>query len=125
MSAVDWMELTPFGVLGMVFLIGEVLAFPFYYVLHRHLSKKDVNGVVNMETVKGWSERIVLLFGLWLGYPHVLTLFSALKIANRFKIEESDDLEKSYFVIGNLVSVLLVFVYLVIARVLLGLPIAA
>ncbi|MEM1306725.1 MAG: hypothetical protein AAGG99_04300 [Pseudomonadota bacterium] len=66
----------------------------------------------SIETYKGTLERLVLALGLYMGFPHVLTVFGALKIANRLKSEQGDDRAMNYFMVGNLISLLLVFLFI-------------
>jgi hypothetical protein len=75
--------------------------------------------------LKGLLERIVLFLGLAAGIDQVLTLFSALKLGTHFlkkDQKETDDekISKDYFLIGNLLSVLLALIYLVLWKLLSG-----
>ncbi|MEY3442776.1 MAG: hypothetical protein RLZZ519_1057 [Bacteroidota bacterium] len=69
--------------------------------------------------LKGLLERLVLFLGLAAGIDQVLTLFSALKLGTHFlqkdlKETDSEKISKDYFLIGNLLSVLLSLIYLVL-----------
>ena len=59
--------------------------------------------------MKGILERAFISFSLLVGYPQVLTLFAALKIATRIKDESK--ISNDYYLIGNLVSVSLAILY--------------
>lgn len=72
----------------------------------------EAPSVFSIETYKGTLERLVLALGLYMGFPHVLTVFGALKIANRLKSEQGDDRAMNYFMVGNLISLLLVFLFI-------------
>ncbi len=52
---------------------------------------------------KGIVERSVVFFGLLSGFPHVLTVFGALKIGTRLKVD--DKVSNDYFLLGNLCSI--------------------
>ncbi len=56
----------------------------------------------------GVLERLFLYVGLMQGFGQTLILFGALKIGTRLK-NEKDKISNDYFLVGNLVSVLLVF----------------
>ncbi len=56
----------------------------------------------------GVLERLFLYVGLMQGFGQTLILFGALKIGARLK-NEKDKISNDYFLVGNLVSVLLVF----------------
>lgn len=64
--------------------------------------------------LKGILERLVIYVGILSGYPHTLTLFGALKIGTRIKNEHP--ISNDYYLIGNLMSVLLVLIYLIVVR---------
>lgn len=56
----------------------------------------------------GVLERLFLYVGLMQGFGQSLILFGALKIGTRLKNEE-DKISNDYFLVGNIISVLLVF----------------
>lgn len=63
------------------------------------------------EAFKGAIERLVLFVGLTSGFGQVLIFFGAVKIANRLTEEDKSDESRSYFIVGNMLSVLAVFGY--------------
>lgn len=63
---------------------------------------------------KGVLERVFLVVSLLNGYPHALTFFSAIKLATRLKHEEKgsdQDRFNDYYLIGNMISVLVAIGY--------------
>ena len=97
------------------FLISEVLAFFVFVVLSRKLS--STGGIGSPSSIaKGIVERLVLYVGLLNGFATVLVLFGALKIATRLKDQSDDKVSNDYFLIGNLVSVLIVIIALAIRK---------
>jgi uncharacterized membrane protein len=63
---------------------------------------------------KGAFERLVLLTGMTMGMTSVLILFGALKIGTRISQkdaeQESQQVSNDYFLVGNLLSVLLTLI---------------
>lgn len=71
-------------------------------------------------TVKGILERLFMTYSLCQGFPHVLTLFGALKLGTRLKRADKEDTTENikkeaayndYYLIGNLISVALSIFY--------------
>lgn len=58
---------------------------------------------------KGSLERLVLMVGMTMTMSSVLVLFGALKIGTRISENENERISNDYFLVGNLMSVLLVF----------------
>ena len=102
----------------LIIFIFEVLLTVLYTVITPKRNKfryLDVKSVV-----KGLIERAFLTYSLISGFPHVLTLFGALKLGTRLKRAdnektESGKIEESnyndYYLIGNFISVTLSIVY--------------
>jgi len=94
----------------LIFLVSETLTTPIYIFVRRRFGHRHNNPIFNIESAKGFLERLVLLLGLVLNFPQILILFGALKIGNRLTSETRDDNAINYFLIGNLISVLFVFI---------------
>lgn len=101
-----WVEV---GLYAAVFAVMEALGLCLFRWLRLVLpGQRDLGAWFDVETLKGALERLTLFVGLLMGFPHVLTLFAAVKLANRVSDESADhDEMKNYFMIGNLVSVLM------------------
>lgn len=109
---------------GAIFVMGEFAALPIFAILRR--SFRDIFAQNNLftdtpnaglrvpgtEMFKGILERFVVTFGLFIALPGILTVFAALKLANRLSHEADDrDITINYFLIGNLTTVLLCLAY--------------
>lgn len=98
-----------------VFLVVEILLyFSVFKLLGRIFLRRDrttPNDVTFEDFAKGVIERGVVAFGLYLGYPHVLTLFGAMKLGTRLKSEPQTPEYNNFYLIGNLVSVLVAMIY--------------
>lgn len=94
----------------IVLSIGELLAIPVFYGVRSWLSKNKSTDVVK-PIVMGVLERSMLFFGLATGASQVLILFGTLKIGSMFNDIKTDKKTSDYFLIGNLVSVLMVLLY--------------
>lgn len=94
-----------------IFLVGECVGLVLFAIVRGILSQNfDIERKL-LEIFKGALERLVITTGLVLNFPQILIMFAALKLANRLKHEGDDDEMRNYFLIGNLISVLMCFVY--------------
>lgn len=114
---------------ALIFIVGELLALPVFSWLRRHfLPKQSDTSLLDVpptlshpkqsttETLKGVLERFVVTFGLFINLPGILTVFAALKLANRLSHEsDKDDDMINYFLIGNLITVLFCLSYFKLA----------
>ena len=113
---------------AVVFVLGEVVALLVFAQLRKAF---DVNPAPDLfstseeappktpktEIFKGVLERLVVTYGLFISLPGILTVFAALKLANRLHHEgDESDRTKNYFLIGNLLTILLCLVYYQIAN---------
>jgi hypothetical protein len=100
----------------LAFLAWEVVAFfVFWFIRKRFKERRPTTKVVLM----GIVERFMLLIGLALGYQTILVLFGAIKIGTRIKPSdpEADKVNADYFVIGNMVTVLIVLLDMLVVPV--------
>lgn len=98
------MQLKGIQIIGLIILI-ELLSILFFWLLAKY--NKGSFGVNSV--LKGVFERFFVAYSLYLGYPQVLTLFAALKIATRIKDESK--ISNDYYFIGNLISISLAIIY--------------
>ena len=115
----------------IIFIVGEMIAVYLFNEIWRWLGPEDAppqteeerrrkRHVRVIEVFKGVLERFVVCVGLLMNYQGVLTLYAALKLGNRLRHEESkDDMSDdqsnritNYFLIGNLMSILLCLLYI-------------
>ena len=69
-------------------------------------TKVDAN-----DMLKGMVERFVLAFALAKGLPQILIFFGAMKLGTRLKSDIETEHFNNYFLVGNLISVLLAICY--------------
>ena len=106
--------LTKIILANSIFLIGEfavnLLVFPF---LRNRFNSQNESGkflFLNISVFKGILERILLFCGLILNIGHVLIVFGAIKLGTRID-DKSQKVNNDYFIIGNFLTLLIVFVY--------------
>lgn len=99
----------------LFYLLGEVVAFPLFWVIRRHFGEGRPPLRV---TVMGMVERLVLFVGLSMGIQTIVVLVGAIKIGTRIAPQEEEvrKVKADYFVIGNLVSVLVVLLDLLLVK---------
>lgn len=100
---------------AVLFALSElVLFFLLFRLLARRFLQPDPETpprVTATDFAKGALERLVVAYGLFLDLPHILTLFGALKLGTRLKTETETPQFNNFFLIGNLVSVLVAMLY--------------
>jgi hypothetical protein len=94
-----------------VLVVGEGLAALVFYWLRKKLDPPRTGTRHDASVVKGILERLVVLVGLLAGFPQILTAFGALKISTRLIDDQSDHISNTYFLVGNLLSLLLAMTY--------------
>jgi hypothetical protein len=103
-------------VVVLVFVIGECVAFGLFHLLKRVMRSEAKGAGYWTAVVKGVLERLTLLVGLLAGFPHILIAFGALKLGTRLTEETENPISNSYFLLGNLLSMLLAMLYAIITR---------
>lgn len=103
---------------AIALVIGELVAALVFHVLKKRLGPKQSGALPWESVLKGILERATLLVGLLAGFPHVLTAYGALKISTRLSEEQNDKISNTYFLTGNLFSILFAMVYAVIINML-------
>ena len=98
------MQLNFFQIIGLIVVI-EVLSILFFWLVARY----NEGEITVTSVLKGIFERFFVSYSLFLGYPQILTLFAALKIATRIKDESK--ISNDYYFIGNLISISLAIIY--------------
>lgn len=98
----------------ITFICEIMMAFVFSLIAQQFYKKSEID---IKSIFKGLLERLFITVFLFNNMPHVLTFFSALKLATRLKHDEkSADTEKfnNYYLIGNMVSVTVALGYVYI-----------
>jgi len=94
----------------LIFLSGEIGATLIFYLISMLMHTENQNQISLRSVIKGIIERMFLVASFAVGFPQALTVFGALKIATRIK-DKDDHVSNDYFLIGNIVSVMLAMVY--------------
>jgi len=98
----------------IIIFIEFFLAIAFHFFSPKFLRKKSID---YSSVAKGLLERTLLTVALLSGFPHVLTLFGALKLGTRLKRKDTEDSASDeakyndYYLIGNFISVLVSILY--------------
>ncbi|MDC7219783.1 MAG: hypothetical protein PQJ59_07575 [Spirochaetales bacterium] len=107
-----------FLLLMLIIIISEFIVAFFYMLLAQILYKKSEFDIKSI--LKGAVERIFLVITFSSDYKVGLTFFSALKLATRIKHDEANPEETNkfndYYLIGNLISVLIALGYTYICQ---------
>lgn len=93
------------------FFIGELIAW-ISFAMVRRLYAPQLEGVEKSRhaaMLKGVLERLVMYVGLLMNYSVVIAAFGAFKLGTRFKDSPENPVSNDYFLIGNLLSLLIVF----------------
>jgi hypothetical protein len=103
-----------------IFVIGELVSLLIFAALKRAMNLPKASPARKASVAKGVLERAVLYIGLLHGFPQILIAFGALKIGTRLHEEKKMKISNNYFLIGNLISILLAMLYAIIAQKLWG-----
>ncbi len=98
----------------IVFISGEVIAFVIFGLLKKMMIPGESSSLNRGSVFKGALERFTLFAGLVHGFPQMLIAFGALKLGTRLHEEGTESISNTYFLIGNLLSILLAITYAVI-----------
>ncbi len=88
-----------------IFAVGELIALIIFYLITK-MFKRDLT---LSSILRGGLERAFVFIVLLMEMPAGIAFFGALKIATRLK--DDDKISNDYFLVGNLVSVLIVIGY--------------
>ena len=93
-----------------IFVAGELIALLIFLLITKMFKKK-----IHLSSVlRGALERAFLYIVLINGLTAGLTFFGALKIATRLK--DDNKISNDYFLVGNLISVLIAIGYYLISK---------
>ena len=101
---------------ALIFVVGELVSVPIFMVLKRAMKLPKASPARKASIVKGILERAVLYIGLLCGFPQILIAFGALKIGTRLHEDKKRKISNDYFLVGNLISILLAMLYAIIAQ---------
>ena len=100
----------------IIFVIGELISLLIFAILKRAMKLSKTSPARKASVVKGILERAVLYIGLLYGFPQILIAFGALKIGTRLHEDKQSKISNNYFLVGNLLSILLAMLYAIIAQ---------
>jgi len=96
-----------------VFICGEFLSYFIFGFIKRSLVPEEKK-LQKISVIKGILERLTLFIGLLYGFPQIIIAFSAMKLGTRLSQETKEKISNDYFLVGNLVSILLAMVYTIV-----------
>lgn len=101
----------------LAFIAEELLALLIFSYVRTYFDKKHSDKKASkLSILKGALERFIILISLYHNLPNVLTVFGALKIGTRLKEDQGNRISNDYFLVGNMISLLMVLVtYLIIS----------
>lgn len=88
----------------LAFIGGELVAAVVFSIVRKTLGKGQT---ANLAIFRGILERLVLFVGLLNNYASVLIVFGALKIGTRLHEDNKCPITNDYFLIGNLLTILI------------------
>ena len=100
----------------VVFAAGELISLLLFTVIRKSLGPTGSSSTDTASIAKGILERVMLFTGLLYGFPQILIAFGALKLGTRLSTEQQSKISNDYFLVGNLISILLALVYTIIVK---------
>ena len=100
----------------IVFICQEVLGLIVFPVLNRYLGPAGGKAWDLGAILKGILERLVLFTALIHGYPQMLIAFGAMKLGTRLHEEQGTVISNTYFLVGNLLSMLLAMIGSIVTK---------
>ena len=114
MEHIGWVILVFLGVELIAFAIFSILNFLYIKNEAENSRPKKKSKFVGM--LKGALERGCLFFSLYLGFPQMLIAFGALKVGTKLGKDKDCQISNDYYLVGNLVSIFLVFLCYFLCR---------
>lgn len=93
----------------VLIIAGELILFVIFWLLGMYRKGKIQDHIKSI--LKGLFERAFLTLTFVFDFSVALVFFSALKLGTRLDSDSKDKLSNDQFLIGNMVSVLAVFLY--------------
>ena len=95
---------------AVVFILGEMIRLIVFSTLKKRLGPEKNSPASKGATARGILERVVLVTGLLHDFPQIIIAFGALKLGTRLHEEKESDISNAYFLVGNLISILLAMI---------------
>ena len=99
-----------------IFAAGELISLLIFGFIRKQFAPTESSSAGRASTARGILERAVLVTGLLFGFPQILIAFGALKLGTRLGPEQQTRISNDYFLVGNMVSILLALVYTIIVK---------
>lgn len=103
-----------------IFVVGELVGLLIFAFVKSAIGPPKTSPARKASVLKGILERAVLFTGLLHGFPQILIAFGALKIGTRLHEDKETEISNNYFLVGNLISILLAMLYAIITKKLWG-----
>ncbi len=100
----------------LVFVCQEVAGLIIFLVMNRYMGPRGKKAWDIASILKGMLERLLLFTGLIHGYPQILIAFAAMKLGTRLHEEQNTEISNTYFLTGNLISILLAMISSIIVK---------
>ena len=100
----------------IIFVCQEAVGLIVFPILNYYLGPQDGKAWDIKAILKGVLERLVLFTALIHGYPQMLIAFGAMKLGTRLHTEQESEITNTYFLVGNLLSMLLAIISSVITK---------
>jgi hypothetical protein len=95
------------------FCAFEIAGLLLFTWIRKTFTKNNTSNKKDWSILKGLIERFMLLLGFIAGIPTIIVFFGAIKIGTRLKESNDSSISNDYFLIGNIVSAIVVlFEYL-------------
>lgn len=105
-----------YGVIAL--LLTEGIASIVFKYVRKYYAKTFSHHSIKKSIFHGILERSVLFIGLLYGFQSIIIMFGTIKIATRIKDDNKERVSNDYFIVGNLLSVLFVFISLFLFKLL-------
>ncbi|MDR4503303.1 MAG: hypothetical protein MRK01_00745 [Candidatus Scalindua sp.] len=96
---------------AIIFICGELISLVIFSLIQKYLGPLNDRKSKKLSTAKGILERLTLFIGLLQGFPQIIIAFSALKLGTRLHEEKELHISNTYFLVGNLTSILISMIY--------------
>jgi len=103
--------------ISVIIILGELVGALIFWLLECALKMDPPKDGRKWSIIKGTLERLTLMFGLVNNYSQILTAFGALKIATRVAEEKDNHISNTYFLVGNLITILFAMAYTALVRI--------
>lgn len=104
-----------YGCATIVFGLGEAIALIVFPVLNKMIGPASDSFFDIPSILKGVLERLVMLTSLLHGIPQVIIAFSAMKLGTRLHDEGPTQISNTYYLVGNLLSILFAIIMSIVA----------